>query len=355
MVSSQISLGGGGVQANNYTLDGVPITDMRGFPVLNPTIEAISRRQGSGAHLRRRDGRAPAAACSTRRRARAATSSTARRSIRTARCGASRSNTSRTSAARPRQSSGLSESFYQPLWRRRRRADRQEPHVLLVCDRRLPRSGDSGLEPDVAERAAAHRRFFDDHAQRRAGADLQPVLSRRRRHREVSGDRYRLAGDGRRVHGRDHSGERIRRPTRWRSRWPAIGRAAAVQREQPRRTSTRPSTFPTSPTCSRSKASTSSRDKSSLSGLFIYNQTQEPAASPRPRRPVVPGARRQLADSAPQGLRAEQHQCAQRHDGGELPLRLHRVSGRPELQGRIAGTRGVSPTASPRSDSARPI
>jgi hypothetical protein len=41
MVSSQISLGGGGVQANNYTLDGVPITDMRGFPVLNPTIEAI--------------------------------------------------------------------------------------------------------------------------------------------------------------------------------------------------------------------------------------------------------------------------------------------------------------------------
>ncbi len=42
MVSSQLSLGGGGVQANNYTLDGVPITDMRGFPVLNPTIEAIS-------------------------------------------------------------------------------------------------------------------------------------------------------------------------------------------------------------------------------------------------------------------------------------------------------------------------
>src|SRR5438093_8803858 len=41
MVSSQISLGGGGVQANTYTLDGVPITDIRGFPVLNTTIEAI--------------------------------------------------------------------------------------------------------------------------------------------------------------------------------------------------------------------------------------------------------------------------------------------------------------------------
>src|SRR5262245_11216517 len=42
MVASQISLGGGGVQANNYTLDVVPITDLRGFPVLNPTSEAIS-------------------------------------------------------------------------------------------------------------------------------------------------------------------------------------------------------------------------------------------------------------------------------------------------------------------------
>jgi trimeric autotransporter adhesin len=42
MVSSQISLGGGGVQANNYTLDGVAITDIRGFPALNATIEAIS-------------------------------------------------------------------------------------------------------------------------------------------------------------------------------------------------------------------------------------------------------------------------------------------------------------------------
>ncbi len=41
MVASQLTLGGGGVQANNYTLDGVPISDMRGFPVLNPTIEAI--------------------------------------------------------------------------------------------------------------------------------------------------------------------------------------------------------------------------------------------------------------------------------------------------------------------------
>ena len=39
--ASLVSLGGGGVRANNYLLDGVPITDLRGRAVLNPTIEAI--------------------------------------------------------------------------------------------------------------------------------------------------------------------------------------------------------------------------------------------------------------------------------------------------------------------------
>jgi trimeric autotransporter adhesin len=39
--ASLISLGGGGVRANNYTVDGVPITDLTGRAVLNPSIEAI--------------------------------------------------------------------------------------------------------------------------------------------------------------------------------------------------------------------------------------------------------------------------------------------------------------------------
>jgi hypothetical protein len=39
--ASLISLGGGGVRANNYLLDGVPITDMSGRAVLNPSIEAL--------------------------------------------------------------------------------------------------------------------------------------------------------------------------------------------------------------------------------------------------------------------------------------------------------------------------
>jgi hypothetical protein len=39
--ASRISMGGGGIRANNYLLDGVPITELRGRAVLNPTIEAL--------------------------------------------------------------------------------------------------------------------------------------------------------------------------------------------------------------------------------------------------------------------------------------------------------------------------
>ncbi len=39
--ASLVSLGGGGVRANNYLLDGVPITELRGRAIANPTIEAI--------------------------------------------------------------------------------------------------------------------------------------------------------------------------------------------------------------------------------------------------------------------------------------------------------------------------
>ena len=39
--ASRISLGGGGIRANNYLLDGVPVTEIRGRAVLNTTIEAL--------------------------------------------------------------------------------------------------------------------------------------------------------------------------------------------------------------------------------------------------------------------------------------------------------------------------
>ena len=39
--ASRVSMGGGGMRANNYLLDGVPISELRGRAVLNPTIEAV--------------------------------------------------------------------------------------------------------------------------------------------------------------------------------------------------------------------------------------------------------------------------------------------------------------------------
>src|SRR5947207_703352 len=39
--ASRVSLGGGGIRANNYLIDGIPISELRGRAVLNPTIEAV--------------------------------------------------------------------------------------------------------------------------------------------------------------------------------------------------------------------------------------------------------------------------------------------------------------------------
>jgi hypothetical protein len=39
--ASRVSLGGGGIRANNYLLEGIPITELRGRAIANPTIEAL--------------------------------------------------------------------------------------------------------------------------------------------------------------------------------------------------------------------------------------------------------------------------------------------------------------------------
>ena len=54
--ASLLSLGGGTRRGNNYTLDGVPITDLRNRAVAQPDDRSARGRQGAGAHLRRGDG-----------------------------------------------------------------------------------------------------------------------------------------------------------------------------------------------------------------------------------------------------------------------------------------------------------
>jgi len=39
--ASRVSIGGGGIRANNYLIDGVPVSELRGRSVVNPTIEAL--------------------------------------------------------------------------------------------------------------------------------------------------------------------------------------------------------------------------------------------------------------------------------------------------------------------------
>ncbi len=54
--ASTMSIGGGGVRANNYLLDGFPITDLQNRSSTNPERRNGRGHPRAGAHLRRRDG-----------------------------------------------------------------------------------------------------------------------------------------------------------------------------------------------------------------------------------------------------------------------------------------------------------
>ena len=54
--ASLISLGGGPLRGNNYTLDGVAISDLRGRSVINPSFESPRGDEGTAPDLRLRDG-----------------------------------------------------------------------------------------------------------------------------------------------------------------------------------------------------------------------------------------------------------------------------------------------------------
>ena len=53
---SSVSIAGGPTQTNNYTLDGVSITDSTNRAVIIPSMEGCRRNEGSGEYLRRLDG-----------------------------------------------------------------------------------------------------------------------------------------------------------------------------------------------------------------------------------------------------------------------------------------------------------
>ena len=200
--ASRVSIGGGGLRANNYLLDGVPITELRGRAVLNPTIEAVEEVKVQVHTYDAEMGRT----------------------------GGGVFNVNSASGTNAFHGSG----FYQtrPVWgavaellqrgrrpdkgrdrpgrhvlpavrRRRRRADQEGPDVLLGGDRRLPIRHDAKRAGNLADPEPAERRFFAT-TSGGAPAVFQPVLPQRRRERAVPGNRYRIHRDWWIVHRRHH-------------------------------------------------------------------------------------------------------------------------------------------------------
>ena len=260
--ASRISLGGGGVRANNYLLDGVPITELRGRAVLNPTIEALEEVKVQVHTYDAEMGRTGGGVFNV-----------------TAKSGTNEFHGSGFYQTRPVW--GVNENFFvektgqverrerslryllPSLRRRLRRPDLEEPDVLLDRDRRLSVQHDAQRAAGVAEREAARRRFLDHDRRRRPGPHLQPVLPRRCRQRQVSGDRDRIARHRRRVHRRHHPADppgsqcgRLRAARRVAHRDDC--RRDRRQREQPAERQRHRSRSSTPRTCSRSRPNTSS-------------------------------------------------------------------------------------------------
>ncbi len=234
--ASRISMGGGGVRANNYLLDGVPITELRGRAVLNPTIEALEEVKVQVHTYDAEMGRTGGGVFNV-----------------TAKSGTNAFHGSGFYQTRPvwgvnenffvektgqsKEESGLSEHLLPPVRRRVGRTDLEESDVFLDRDGRLSIQHDAQRAASLAQREAADRRFFDVHDRRRSRAHFQSVLSRRCGQRQVSGDGHRLARHGWRIYGRHHSadtpgGKRRRLRAAWRLAHADDRRRDCGQREQ---------------------------------------------------------------------------------------------------------------------------
>ena len=154
--ASLISLGGGTRRGNNYTLDGVPITDLRNRATANPTIESLEDVKVQVHTYDAEMGRTGGGVFNTTLRAGANEPARHRLLPDPPDLGPDQQLLQR--EGRPRQAG----QPVLPRRRRRRRADRPQPHVLLVLDRELPRRPDPQRQRHDADgartRAAISRR-----------------------------------------------------------------------------------------------------------------------------------------------------------------------------------------------------
>ena len=227
--ASIVSLGGGGMRANNYLLDGVPITELVGRAVLNPTIEAVEEvkvqvhtydaemgRTGGGVfnvdgqvgHQQLPRHRLLPDASGVGQSAR--TSSSTKQGLTKEESGPGRHLlphcTAAASAARSGRTGRSSGPRPKAIDRRRRRNEQQ-------------------IWPSLKQRAG------DFSTSTIGGAPvsiLQPVVPRRSRERQVSGDRNGIARNRRPVHRRASSRGRTRPRTRRASASSARGRPETI-------------------------------------------------------------------------------------------------------------------------------
>ena len=173
--ASLMSLGGGTRRGNNYTLDGVPITDMRNRMSAVPTTEGVEDLKVQVHTYDAEMGRTGGGVFNVDARSRAPTTSTAPASTRRVRLWGQTNNyfsqiASDVAAAPATRSDGGERQAEQPVlpgWRRLRRSDREGPHLLLGLERAVPRRADAQQRDPHADRGRAQRRLLRAGQQRR--------------------------------------------------------------------------------------------------------------------------------------------------------------------------------------------
>ncbi len=201
--ASLVSLGGGGIRANNYLLDGVPITELVGRAVLNPTIEAVEEVKVQVHTYDAEMGRTGGGVFNV-----------------TARSGTNEFHGSGFYQTRPvwgvnenffvaktgqsKEESGLADTYYRlygggiggPIIR-----NRTFFWAATEGYRSNTTRNEQQIWPSLKQRVGD---FSTLDGRRRAGEHLQSVLPRRRSQRQVPGHRHRIARHRRPVHRRDH-------------------------------------------------------------------------------------------------------------------------------------------------------
>ena len=184
--ASLMSLGGGTRRGNNYTLDGVPITDMRNRMSAVPTTEGVEDLKVQVHTYDAEMGRTGGGVFNMT--AKSGTNNFHGTGFFQTRPIWGQTNNyfsqiaSDVAAARRRHEVGggqrQAEQPVLPGRRRLRRTDREGPHVLLVLERAVPRRADAQQRGAHADRGRAHRRLLRPDQQRRPAVLIYDPLTK---------------------------------------------------------------------------------------------------------------------------------------------------------------------------------